>query len=244
MLHCEIRYKSYGDSAILMQWPEMINEIILEEVLFCKKKIENSSIKLILEVVVSYNSLLVIYGSSIENFYDAVLELKTCVPELISSHDIKKKLWTIPVCYDSEVASDLECYCRFKELTKEQFIRVHSDRIYTVYFIGFLPGFLYLGGLDEQLFVSRKSKPSLHVPQGAVAIGGRQTGIYPQNSPGGWYVIGRSPLSFFDSKKRTPCFVSPGDKVKFESVSVVKYNEISFLEKEGVYVPENVIYEG
>ena len=138
----------------------------------------------------------------------------------------------------------MELYCREKKLEKEQVVSWHSDKIYTVYFIGFLPGFLYLGGLDERLFFPRKKNPGLHVSKGAVAIGGKQTGIYPQNSPGGWCVIGQTPMSFFEVKRVCPCFVDPGDKVKFEAISISKYNAISSLVEAGVYMPKNEIYEG
>ncbi len=244
MMKQGLLYKPYGNRAILVQWPEIIDENQLQEVLFCKNSLEKKYPELILEITSSYNSLLIFYHSTIEDFYNAVFLLKSHNSTLILPQKQKNTLWTIPVCYDQKFAPDMEFYCSQKKLEKEQVVSWHSDKIYTVYFIGFLPGFLYLGGLDERLFLPRKTNPSLNVSKGAVAIGGKQTGIYPQNSPGGWCVIGQSPMSFFEVKKDHPCFVAPGDKVMFESISISKYNAISSLVEAGVYIPKNKIYEG
>ena len=108
-----------------------------------------------------------------------------------------------------------------------------------IYFIGFLPGFLYLGGLDERLFTPRKSTPRLRIEKGAVAIGGKQTGIYPQESPGGWNIIGNSPIQFFDNSKNTPCFAKAGDKLQFYSITLKEHHDIKVLVDAGVFQLES-----
>jgi len=103
---------------------------------------------------------------------------------------------------------------------------MHSNNIYTVFFMGFLPGFMYLGGLDERLFFNRKPNPRLHIAKGSVAIGGKQTGVYPSKSAGGWNIIGRTPISFFNIKDEIPCFTKAGDKIKFVPISLDEYHRI------------------
>jgi inhibitor of KinA len=143
--------------------------------------------------------------------------------------------WQIPVCYNDEFGIDLEFVSKQKSLTKTQIIQRHSQVNYRVFFIGFLPGFLYLGGLDKSLHIPRKSSPRLAVKKGAVAIGGSQTGIYPGVSPGGWNIIGNSPISFFDVTKEQPCFAKAGDFIQFKSVSIEEYRDIKEQVIRGVY---------
>ncbi|NRB59134.1 MAG: 5-oxoprolinase subunit PxpB [Winogradskyella sp.] len=221
-----LRYFQYNERSILIEWPSVIDENILNDILKFKHLIENKYIKQKVEVISSYASLLIIYTSTIDKFNDTVLSLKELYVTINATETIKSQLWEIPVCYDDEFATDLDDFSKQKSLSKSQIIELHSSAIYTVYFTGFLPGFLYLGGLDEQLFLDRKKTPSLDVKKGAVAIGGKQTGIYPQNSPGGWHVIGNTPVSLFSPKANSPCFIKSGDRVKFIPVDRSEYNNI------------------
>jgi len=139
---------------------------------------------------------------------------------------------------------DLKLISREKNLSLDQIIRLHTQPIYTVYFIGFLPGFLYLGGLDKKLQISRKIHPRMEVQKGAVGIGENQTGIYPKSSPGGWQIIGNSPVPLFDKNRLPPCEISAGDKVKFYQVSKSEFLKISEEIKEGKFQFKKVDYEG
>ena len=139
---------------------------------------------------------------------------------------------------------DLDEISKEKGLTKQEIIQLHSETIYTVYFIGFLPGFLYLGGLDESLHMPRKSSPRLQIIKGAVAIGENQTGVYPSSSPGGWNIIGNSPINFFDVTKDKPCFAKAGDKIQFRSISYKQHSDLTVLVKEAVYqIESEVLYD-
>ena len=231
----ELLYKRYSEKSILIEWPQKIDENILENLLLYKNSIKKSYNKEIVEVIDGYNSLLILYSITIENFYDTVLELKSLYSEGFNENTVKKKIWEIPVCYSTTLAPDLEMFSQLKSLTFDQIIGLHSSVLYKVYFIGFLPGFLYLGGLDKKLSVDRKTTPSSNIEKGSVAIGGDQTGIYPINSPGGWYVIGKSPLTFFDSNNNPPCFVQAGDYVQFIPIEKNVYNAISSQLKHGSY---------
>ena len=154
------------------------------------------------------------------------LSLKKIYSTFENLKEINSKTFRIPVCYDEEFSVDLESYSKAIHLSKDAVLKLHSEAIYSVYFIGFLPGFLYLGGLNSALYLDRKTTPSFNVKKGAVGIGGKQTGIYPQDSPGGWHIIGNSPIELFNPKQNPPCFIKAGDKIKFYSISKSEYQHI------------------
>ena len=113
-----------------------------------------------------------------------------------------------------------------KNISKEEVIQIHKSKVYDIMSMGFLPGFMYLGNTENRLHCERKLRPSLNVKKGSIGLALNQTCIYPQDSPGGWHIIGSSPLKFFDLKNELPCFASPGDKIKFIEISKSKYESI------------------
>ena len=139
------------------------------------------------------------------------------------------RLIRIPVCYDMKFGEDLETLAKAKNISIEQLITLHTQTEYFVYFMGFLPGFPYLSGLDTQLYTPRKSVPSRQLMKGSVAIGGEQTGIYPQNSPGGWHVIGHCPIPLFDARLSESSLFLSGDKVRFETITKEEHRELSTM---------------
>ena len=204
MSQFELTYRQFGERSILVEWPPSIDKNTLKDVVKFKNRLKKSSIEYLVEINPTYNSLLISYSVYIENIYDAFLELKRIYLAKDSQKNDLSKLWKIPVCYEADFGLDLASFSKEKKLSVKNIIELHSSQNYTVFFIGFLPGFLYLGGLDKRLHFPRKSTPNLNVKKGAVAIGGEQTGIYPQNSPGGWHIIGNSPINFFDISKTIP----------------------------------------
>ena len=221
-----LQFKRFSSSSILIEWPSVIDENVLKDIAIYKKKLQNKYIKEKVEVINGYNTILIDYVFTIENINDRFIDLKSTYKETFLQSESEIKVWEIPVCYDVCFGTDLELLSQEKKCSKDAIIQLHSEAIYTVFFIGFLPGFLYLGGLNEQLHFNRKSIPNLEVKKGAVGIGGKQTGIYPQNSPGGWHIIGNSPINFFDRNLLNPCFAKSGDRVKFVPVSLDDYNYI------------------
>ncbi|WP_114238216.1 5-oxoprolinase subunit PxpB [Dyella sp. C9] len=133
----------------------------------------------------------------------------------------------IPVCYGGEHGPDIEAVARHAGLEVAQVIERHAAARYQVAMLGFAPGFPYLLGLDETLAMPRRADPRLRVPAGSVAIGGRQTGIYPQELPGGWHLIGRTPWAVFDLRARAPALLRPGDHVRFQPIDAVQYRQLS-----------------
>lgn len=236
--------KPMGERAILIDFEPIIDEKLLEKILFSKEAIEKSSIKDKVEVINTYHSLLVIYNYTIENIYEELLVLKHCCDTANIAKNINSRIYHIPVCYDEEFGLDLNLLSKQNKLSIPEIIQLHTSSIYTVYFIGFLPGFLYLGGLDKRLRIPRKESPRMEVQKGAVGIGENQTGIYPKTSPGGWQIIGKSPVSFFDKYANPPCVILPGDKVKFYSISKNEFNVIFEDDRRGEFQLKNEKYHG
>ena len=148
------------------------------------------------------------------------------VSELAASDHSKTRQIEIPVCYESEFAPDLGNVANKLCLTEEQIIGLHLSSEYSVYFLGFAPGFAYLGGLVPQLHVPRLATPRKHVAAGSVAIAGAQTGIYPNDSPGGWQLIGRTPLQMFDADTDPPSLTQPGDQVRFRRIDRAEFDRL------------------
>lgn len=222
----ELIFKPYGIKGILIEWKPIIDKSTIRDITNFKNTILQKEKEVIQDFVIGYNSLLIHYNEEITNFTSRVDILKELYQEkgvlLIESC----YRWEIPVCYDLKFGIDLVAVAETKGMLPETIIELHTEAIYTVYFIGFLPGFLYLGGLTPQLHIDRKAVPRLKVPKGAVALGGAQTGIYPQESAGGWHIIGNTPISFFDVAKKNPCFVKSGDEICLKSVDKEEYHKI------------------
>ena len=222
----ELRFSRYNEHSILIEWPAVMDENMLKNILDYKKSIQISSVELNVEVINTYNSLLIIYDSAIDDVYDEISRLKLLKIKAETIEDALSKLWRIPVCYDADFGIDLEAFSKEKQISKNEVIELHSSAIYTIFFIGFLPGFLYLGGLNMKLHLDRKSTPNLDIKKGSVGIGGNQTGIYPKNSPGGWHIIGKTPVDFFNAKSSPPCVFNAGDKLQFFAISKTEFLNI------------------
>lgn len=222
-MHKKPTYKPFGNASILIEWQAIISEEILNDIILFKEKIQKEKSIVVADFIIGYNSLTLKYTNEISNYSVEVESLKSIYKQDFKLQKTEKFLWEIPVCYDFEFGIDLDEISEKSNLTIKEIIKLHSEKIYTVFFIGFLPGFLYLGGLDSQLHFDRKPNPRLKVPKGAVAIGGKQTGVYPQESAGGWNIIGRTPIHFFNIKNENPCFAKAGDKIKFKPISLEEF---------------------
>ncbi len=210
--------------ALLIEWKHQPSEALLEILLQFKSVLEKEP--KVTRCVIGYQALIVHLNEEIKN----LSWWKNHLNELKGKIQIQKlnkgKLWKIPVCYDIHYAPDLIPLAKALKLKIEELIRIHTETRYRICFIGFTPGFLYLDGLDERLHFPRKKSPQLNVPKGSVGIGGKQTGIYPISSPGGWHLIGKTPITLFDVKQKPPCFASPGDWICFESIDYKTYQNL------------------
>lgn len=238
----KLRYKPLGSIAVLVEWPKLIDPDILKNIAIFRHKVEVDMGEYVLETVPAYNSLAVFFDTTKTKYSSVVTDLK----EIYESKEQKlitaNKIWKIPVCYDEKFGLDLKLISKEKKLKKDEIIALHSQVLYDVYFIGFLPGFLYLGGLDAQLEFPRKKRPRLKINEGDVAIAGSQAGVYPRSSPGGWNILGNSPICFFNPNGFPPCFAVAGDKVKFVPIDLKTHAKIKKEVDSGTYILDSEIH--
>lgn len=204
-----------GDSAILVRLGDEIDLGVNQRVHALANLIEFSHVDGVIETVPAYATLLVQYDPFVLSFAQIrdVLRVKIAQAQDVASR--KPRQVQVPLRYGGELGPDLDSVARHLHLQVEEVIRLHSERTYTVYMMGFTPGFPYMGRLDDALVMPRLEMPRTHVPAGTVAIAGSQTGIYPIASPGGWRLIGWTPLQLFDPDSESPFLFAPGDEVRF-----------------------------
>lgn len=157
--------------------------------------------------------------------------IQSILPDLASLTVTEGQLYEIPVCYDVEYGEDLPSLALAHDLAPEQVVTIHSASEYTVYMLGFAPGFAYLGQLDGRLVSPRRETPRASVPAGSIAVANQYTGIYPAPLPGGWHIIGRTPLRLFDLSRDQPSLLSAGDRVKFVPVSAAGFRELESAQR-------------
>jgi len=231
-----ISIRPFGEHAILMEWPNEVSEAILYDILdfvesfkLTFKETKNW------ELVPAYNSLTLVNRGQSINFSKIKFQLQECYKNRKTSGTPQRYLWKLPVCYDLEFGIDLEEVSATLGKSISDTIETHTRHVYTVYGIGFLPGFMYLGGLPKELETSRKSVPRLSVNKGSVGLAGKQTGIYPQDSPGGWNIIGNCPISLFNVNLENPCFVSVGDQIQFYAITRAEFDLHRIEAEVGIY---------
>jgi inhibitor of KinA len=204
-----------GDSAVLIQIGDEIDLITNRRVHALAVLVNTSPLIGVIETVPAYGTLLVHYDPLLLSFRQTKNYLREKLTQLQDKVSQKLRQVEVPVKYGGEYGVDLESVARHCQLPVEDVIRIHSEKMYTVFMMGFTPGFPYMGKLDDAIIMPRLQTPRTRVPAGTVAIAGSQTGIYPIDSPGGWQLIGWTPLQLFDPKSETPFLFSPGDEVKF-----------------------------
>lgn len=225
----DFRILPAGESCIFVDFGSMVNLEINGRVQALKKKIETEQLPGIREVVPTYRSLAIYFDPILLDLEKFIKRLEEIIPDTASLRNETARTVVIPVCYGGEFGPDLERVASLKGLTCEEVIRRHSSRDYYCYMLGFTPGFPYLGGMDESISAPRLESPREIIPAGSVGIAGTQTGIYPISSPGGWQLIGRTPLILFDPHREPPILLESGIWIRFRPVSEEEYRQI--LEK-------------
>jgi len=220
-----------GDSALTIDFGNSIDDQTNQKVLQLYHQIKDAHIPYLTDLVPAYSSLTVYYDvisvySTEHSAFEAISELiENITEEKPKPVDGTKRLIDIPVCYEIKYALDIYEIARQKNLSVEEIIAIHTSKTYRVYMLGFIPGFSYMGLVDEQIEVPRKTEPRPNVEAGSVGIAGRQTGIYPLNSPGGWQIIGKTPLRLFNKDLAQPVLFEPGDEVKFYSITEDEFED-------------------
>lgn len=223
-----------GDSAISIDFGNYINEAINTEVIARFTQFQQHPFPGIIEWVPAYSSLTVYYdlaiaaknipaGHTVFEWIKKKLETQLLQP--VQQNEKAERIVKVPVCYEEEYALDIQHVSQTKKITIAEIIQLHTSQNYKVYMLGFLPGFAYLGELDDRIAMPRKHQPA-NITAGSVGIAGKQTGIYPLASPGGWQIIGTTPLKLFDPGNEDPTLFRAGDTVQFYSINQNDFYEI------------------
>jgi KipI family sensor histidine kinase inhibitor len=224
----DLKFLPLSESAVLLLFGNTIDQATHQQIIQTKHLLEQNPFTGLVEIAPAYTSLTIYYnpahierGKDQLSIYETVKKTVSKILENNGSSTLHTKptVIEIPVCYDEEFGIDLQELSESLQLSKEDIIHLHSKDLYKVFMMGFTPGFAYMGKLNGQLFTSRKSQPRLQVPPGSVAIAGNQTGVYPLQTPGGWNIIGRTPLQLFNKEKQNPFLLKTGDSVKFIPVT-------------------------
>lgn len=218
----QARYFPVGDCAVLVELGNTIDLAVNMRVHALNVLLSQANLLGVKECVPTYRSLLVYYDSAKTSYDRVVFQIRNIEQQLQpgTAHFRREgKLVMVPIVYGGDYGPDLSYVAELHSLSEEEVVRLHSEREYTVYMIGFIAGFPYLGEVPDAIATPRLKTPRLRVPAGSVGIAEKQTGIYPAESPGGWQIIGRTPLRLFNPYASQPALLEPGDKVKFKSIT-------------------------
>ncbi|MEM0357157.1 MAG: 5-oxoprolinase subunit PxpB [Candidatus Bathyarchaeia archaeon] len=230
------RYLPFGDTALVVEFGNVIDLTVNRKVIALNEAILEANIIGIEETVPTHRSLLIRYNPEKIAYEHLVEQIKEIEKRLRDTPPPKKtRKFTIPVVYGGIYGPDLKDVAEYHGLTENQVVEIHSRKEYRVYMIGFVAGFPYLGEVPEKIATPRLPTPRLKVPAGSVGIAERQTGIYPCEAPGGWRIIGRTPIKLFDASWRPPALLKPGDIVRFMPISEQEFKRIEELVKSGAY---------
>lgn len=225
-----MKIEPLGDSALLVRvLDEFDPDTAPEAVRIALQQLEAAALPGVVELAPGYSTIGVFVDPARSEIFP---ELRTRIERALRderkvTRDRPPPAIEVPVCYDPEFGPDLDEVARHAGLGPEEVVRRHAGASYLVNCVGFTPGFPYLSGLPGELATPRRASPRKEVPAGAVAIGGRQTGIYPRKSPGGWNIIGRTPLRLFDVERNPPAMFHAGDRVRFRTISREEFEQMS-----------------
>jgi KipI family sensor histidine kinase inhibitor len=226
------RFRTAGDRGLLVEYGDIIDPDVNNKVRSMAMVMEQDPPQGVIEVIPTYRSLLIMYDpcgtnpaklqKTLNTLEDRLGEIKIPPPATVE----------IPVCYGGEFGPDIAYVAESNHLTVAEVVELHCRPAYLIYMVGFTPGFPFLGGLSDKLHTPRLETPRTFVPEGSVGIANNQTGIYPVASPGGWQLIGRTPVKLFAPGRRDPFLYQAGDRIKFSPISAEEYKRISKQEQE------------
>ncbi len=234
----DFRILKAADSALVIEFGAVIDRGISDRVLALAETLDNAGLPGATEIVATFRSLCVNYDSLVTTGAD----LEAAITELVkgsSASSKARRLWDIPVCYDLSHAPDIDDVAKRVGLTTAEVTALHAGTQYHVYMIGFVPGYPYMGDLPAKLRLPRRLDPRTRVPPGSLAIATSMTAVYPYESPGGWHLIGTSPVRFFDPESKKGALLEPGDAVKFRAVTESEFSRIKLAVERNDYVPDS-----
>ena len=223
----DVRIVPEGDLALLVEFENEISKECNARVTALNQRIKEEKLKGIVETIPTFRSLLIYYDPLQTSYRKLSARLKRLTRQTKEAVQGDKRIIQIPVCYGGAYGEDMQDVCAHTGLSQEEVVKLHTGTDYLIYMLGFLPGFPYLGGLNERLATPRLKDPRKAIPAGAVGIGGEQTGIYPISSPGGWRLIGQTPIPLFDSRRKPPILYQAGDYIRFRAIDEEEYKQIT-----------------
>jgi inhibitor of KinA len=230
----KVRFLSAGDRALVVEFGDRIERALSDDVLRLDASLRSSGLPGVVETVPTFRSLMVHYDPLLTSRAD----LEQAIASLLDRQPGPRTaatLWRVPVCYEGSFAPDLGDVANRTGLAPSEVVALHSGTRYHVYMLGFLPGFPYMGDLPHELALPRRADPRLHVPAGSVSIATTLTAIYPYQSPGGWHLIGVTPIRLFDPARPLPAVLTPGDAVQFEPIDAAAFASIKESVESGKY---------
>lgn len=240
-MYASPKFLPAGDTALVIEFGDTVDRHLSALVLALAERLEAARLPGVIEQVPTFRSLMVHFEPLVLDA--AVLEktLSDLVADLLAAERTgaiasSGKTFRLPACYDPALAPDLDMVAARTGLTPEGVVECHSAEIYHVYMLGYLPGFPYMGDVPDALKVPKLDSPRVKVPVGGIALAGALTAVYPVESPGGWNLIGRSPVAIWDLRRDPPALFAPGDKVRFEPVSLDTYHALARRAAEGTLV--------
>jgi inhibitor of KinA len=216
-----------GDSALLVQLADRLDSAINQLAINIARTVKASGFAGVRDVTSTYRSV-AIYFDPLRTDYATLVEGVTAAAAAAprGSPTVSPPPIHVPVCYGGELGPDLEAVAAFAGIGRDEVIRLHTSRTYRVFMLGFLPGFPYMGPVDERIAAPRLADPRSNVRAGSVGIAGVQTGIYPAATPGGWRIVGRTPVRPFDLHRPEPFMFKPGDSVEFYAIDPAEYSRL------------------
>ena len=229
------KYLICGDSALNMEFGNEISEEINKKIRAVTTLIEGREISGINEIVPTYRSLMIHYNPLIIGYEELVSILKEMEENMDCVEISLPEVIEIPVLYGGQWGPDIENVAAYNNMTVEDVIEIHTSTEYLIYMLGFTPGFPYLGGMDKRIAAPRLQSPRTKIPAGSVGIAGEQTGIYPVQSPGGWQLIGSTPIELFNPERENPILLKSGSYIVFKSIDEDEYMKIKEEIKKNTY---------
>ena len=231
-----VRFLLTGDTSLSVEFGDVINEAINHDIRAYKIALEKAGIPGIVETVPTYRSLMVHYDPSVIPYAQIRMKLEQLLNEMGEIEIPPSPVLEIPVLYGGEMGPDLPFVAENAGMSEEEVVKIHSSAEYLIYMLGFTPGFTYLGGMSEKIAAPRLKAPRVKIPAGSVGIAGTQTGVYPIDSPGGWQLIGRTPVKMYDPERETPILPEAGQYIQFFPVTQAEYDAILQEVEAGTYV--------
>ncbi len=225
-MYKKVKFIPAGDRSLVIEFGNSISPEINTEIRNSLIAIEENNFPAILETIPTYRSILIIYDPMLIDYKSLVGSLKEIINKSGDNKEKQARIVELPTVYGGEYGPDIKFVADHNNLSIEEVIEIHSSSDYLVYMLGFTPGFAYLGGMDKRIESPRLQIPRTKIPVGSTGIAGSQTGIYPIDSPGGWQLIGRTPVKLYDPLADTPILLNAGDYVRFSPISEEEYIKI------------------